>query len=172
MNTVKVGILSDSHGYLDPRIADTVNGCEYIIHAGDIFNAGVLNQLSPTTGLIAVAGNNDIPAVWNEAEHDIVNTLPLMAELDLPGGTLTVEHGHRFGNHPGHDQLREHHQHSKLVVYGHTHHRIIDQEKSPWVINPGASGKVRTHGGPSCLILTVNEKHWQIETSVFPETRD
>ena len=168
-NSVTVGILSDSHGYLDPRIAKVVNQCDYIVHAGDIFNAQVLEQLKPKKELITVAGNNDFDSFWSEEEADIVNALPHENSLQLPGGLLVVEHGHRLGNHPEHDNFRKDHATARLVVYGHTHHRIIDQEAEPWVVNPGASGKVRTHGGPSCLVLHASDGEWKIDTILFTE---
>lgn len=166
---ITVGILSDSHGFLDPRIAEVVNKCDYIIHAGDIFNAHVLEQLKPKNELIAVAGNNDYPAFWDETEADIVKALPKESELELPGGTIIIEHGHRLGNHPEHDEFRKDHTDARLVVYGHTHHRIVDQDTRPWVVNPGASGKVRNHGGPSCLVLHASEDEWKIDTVIFTE---
>lgn len=168
-NSVTVGILSDSHGFLDPRIAEVVNQCDYIVHAGDIFNAQVLEQLTPKKELITVAGNNDFDSFWSEEEADIVNALPHENNLQLPGGLLVVEHGHRLGNHPEHGDFRRDHTEARLVVYGHTHHRIIDQEAEPWVVNPGASGKVRTHGGPSCLILHAGEDEWKIDTFLFED---
>jgi putative phosphoesterase len=164
-----VGILSDSHGFLDPRIAAAVNHCDYIVHAGDIFNAHVLEQLEPKKELIAVAGNNDYPGLWNDDETDIVEALPLQDNLELPGGVLSVEHGHRLGNHPDHEQLRIDHSEARLVVYGHTHHRIIDQQAEPWVVNPGASGRVRNHGGPSCFILHASDDEWIIETVLYED---
>lgn len=169
INLVTVGILSDSHGFLDPRIADVVNQCEYIVHAGDIFNAHVLEQLKAKKKLIAVAGNNDYAAFWNEEEAEVVEALPDKCKLELPGGLLIVEHGHRLGNHPEHDNFRKDHAEARLVVYGHTHHRIIDQQAEPWVVNPGASGKTRTHGGPSCLVLHASEFEWKIDTVLFAE---
>lgn len=164
-----VGILSDSHGYLDPRVAEVVNTCEYIIHAGDIFNGGILDQLTPSSELIAVAGNNDIPAVWSEEERERVMSLPHKAELELPGGRLIIEHGHRLGNHPEHDQLRWDHAEARMVVYGHTHHQVVDKDDSPWIVNPGASGRVRTHGGPSCLVLYASETDWRLESFRFAD---
>ncbi|MDT8282919.1 MAG: metallophosphoesterase family protein [Gammaproteobacteria bacterium] len=168
---VTVGILSDSHGYLDPGIADAVNQCDYIVHAGDIFNADVLTQLKPKKELLAVAGNNDYPAFWADEEADIVNALPKTNKLNLPGGLLVVEHGHRLGNHPEHDDFRLDHANARLVVYGHTHHRVIDRSGYPWVVNPGASGKVRTHGGPSCLILHASENEWKIDTVLLEDEK-
>jgi hypothetical protein len=170
MSSVIVGILSDSHGYLDPRIEKTVNQCDYIVHAGDIFNAQVLEQLKPKKELTAVAGNNDYPAAWKAEEVEIVSALPDTSKLELPGGLIIVEHGHRLGNQPDHDQLRWDHAEARLIVYGHTHHRVIDQSAEPWVVNPGASGKVRTHGGPSCLILNASESEWAIESILYADT--
>lgn len=170
MSNVSVGILSDSHGFLDPRIEETVNQCDYIIHAGDIFNARVLEKLQPKKQLAAVAGNNDYPAAWKAEEAEIVSALPDISKLELPGGLVIIEHGHRLGNHPDHEQLRCDHSAARLIVYGHTHHRVIDQSAEPWVVNPGASGKVRTHGGPSCLILNILDSQWSFETVLFADT--
>ena len=169
-STISVGILSDSHGFLDPRIAEAVNQCDHIVHAGDIFNAHVLSQLKPKKELIAVAGNNDFSDFWKEEESAVVNALPDSDALELPGGLLVVEHGHRFGNHPAHEQLRASHSSARMIVYGHTHHRVIDQGEEPWVVNPGASGKVRTHGGPSCLVLHASQDEWKISTVLFADT--
>ena len=169
-NSVTVGILSDSHGYLDPRIAQTVNQCDYIVHAGDIFNAQVLEQLKPGKKLVAVAGNNDHTSFWKKDEAHIVRTLPPRASLELPGGLLVVEHGHRLGNHPDHQQLRSDYSAARLIVYGHTHHRANDQAAEPWVVNPGASGRTRTHGGPSCMVLHASLYEWKIDTVAFNES--
>ena len=164
--------MSDSHGYLDPRVAAVVNACEYIIHAGDIFHGGILDQLKPAIELIAVAGNNDIPAVWSEEERERVKALPQKAELDLPGGKLIIEHGHRLGNKPEHEQLRWDHAEARMVIYGHTHHQVVDQEEQPWIVNPGASGRVRTHGGPACLVLHASEQDWRVERYRFAEVEE
>ncbi|VAW50461.1 hypothetical protein MNBD_GAMMA06-1584 [hydrothermal vent metagenome] len=166
---ITVGILSDSHGFLDPRVAETVNQCDCIVHAGDISNAQVLAQLKPKKELIAIAGNNDFAAFWAEEEADVVKALPKTGKLALPGGLLVVEHGHRLGNIPDHDKLRWDYADARLIVYGHTHRRIVDQKETPWVVNPGASGKVRTHGGPSCLLLNASKTEWNIETFLFDE---
>ena len=167
---VKVGILSDTHGYLDQRIADIIRDCDYAIHAGDIMGAHILDQLTPRKRVIAVAGNNDHPAIWHRDEAGIVSSLPKQVDLELPGGTVRIEHGHRLGGFPDHQQLRWEHAEVKLVVYGHTHKRVVDQQAEPWIVNPGAAGRERTKGGPSCLILYASETKWTIETVLFSDT--
>ena len=167
---VKVGILSDTHGYLDHRIAEVIRDCDYAIHAGDIMGAHILDRLQPRRRVIAVAGNNDHPAIWRREEADIVSALPKQTDLQLPGGTVRIEHGHRLGGFPDHDRLRWDHAEVRLVVYGHTHKRIIDREAEPWIVNPGAAGRERTKGGPSCLVLHASETEWTIETVLFADT--
>jgi putative phosphoesterase len=169
-DSVTVGILSDTHGYLDERIAEVIRDCDYAVHAGDIMGAHVLEQLQPRKKVIAVAGNNDHPGIWNEEEAGIVSALPRSTSLELPGGAVKIEHGHRLGDSPDHDQLRWDHAEVKLVVYGHTHKRIIDQQATPWIVNPGAAGRERTRGGPSCLVLNASESEWTIETVLFADT--
>lgn len=166
---VRVAILSDTHGHLDDRIADVVASCDYAVHAGDISKASVLESLKPKQGkVIAVAGNNDHACMWSESEAHIANGLPLIAELDLPGGKLVVEHGHKHGmSTPSHDSLRQTHSGARAIVYGHTHKLVVDKSHSPWVINPGAAGRTRTHGGPSCLVLIADKNQWSIEAQRF-----
>ena len=164
-----VAIVSDTHGFLDPRIAKIVQDCHYAVHAGDVMAASVLDAMRPRSGhVVAVAGNNDVPEKWSEFETEIVHQLPHVAELELPGGILAIEHGHRYGHHaPRHDLLRRSHPHARAIAYGHSHQLICDQDEQPWVINPGAAGRVRTHGGPSCLVLTATRESWTLEVHRF-----
>lgn len=166
---VTVAILSDTHAHLDDRIAVLVSACDYAVHAGDIMGAHVLAALQPRQRVIAVAGNNDIPERWADVEGHIVRQLPHVAELDLPGGLLVVEHGHRHGHDiPSHESLRRTHGHARAIVYGHSHKLICDQNEEPWVINPGAAGRTRTHGGPSCLILSASTEAWTLAIKRYP----
>lgn len=166
----KVAIISDTHNHLDARIEAIIRDCDYAIHAGDIGCAEVLERMQPRIHKIAVAGNNDYVGAWSEAETHIVKKLPHIAELLLPGGKLAVEHGHRHGQmKPCHQSLREAHPEARAVVYGHTHKMVCDKSESRWVINPGAAGQTRNHGGPSCLVLTAANDGWEVEEIRFTE---
>ena len=156
-----VAIISDTHAHLDRRVADLIRTCDYAIHAGDICGEAILRQMQPKTGkVLAVAGNND---------HN--SQLPEIADLNLPGGKIVIEHGHKHGHHsPSHDSLRRQHPDARVIVYGHTHKMVIDKSTNPWVINPGAAGMTRTHGGPSCLVLTCHPTDdWVVESHRFEE---
>ena len=167
--TIRVALLSDTHGELDPRVAEVVAECDYAVHAGDVGAAAVLRALKPRQRVvIAVRGNNDTPESWPAADRLILKTLPDEGTLDLPGGHVSVIHGHKAGAPARrHAVLRERFPRARLVVYGHSHRRVIDQSETPWVINPGAAGKARTDGGPSLVILEAGLDGWRVEERRF-----
>lgn len=170
--SVRVVIVSDTHGELDQRIAEQAMRSDIVVHAGDIGSLEVLDALKPPQGaLIAVRGNNDVRDKWRQAEWELLESLPWEARLDLPGGELVVVHGHRYGT-PGrsHERMRRDYPGARAVVYGHSHYECVDQSASPWVLNPGAAGRVRTYGGPSFCLLQASGTRWQVETIRFPDS--
>lgn len=169
---VRVAILSDTHGAVDPRILTVIATCDRAVHGGDIGCADVLDSISlrvtPSAGAIhAVRGNNDIPAKWPEPHRPRLPALPERLEIDLPGGCLAVIHGHQTPARGRHDRLRRLFPDARAIVYGHSHRLVIDQFADPWVINPGAAGRSRTFGGPSCLVLTATGVDWHVESHRF-----
>jgi len=167
--TVTVAIISDTHAVLHPEIKALITQCDIAIHAGDICDANILTSMKPKTGkVVAVAGNNDYAEAWPADQLDIVDALPQIAELNLPGGIIKVEHGHKHGMHsPDHETLRNAHSEARAIIYGHTHKKVIDDYKLPRVMNPGAAGEQRNRGGSSCLILTASEQRWSVESFRF-----
>lgn len=166
---VRIAIISDTHGIIDPNIIDVIKSCDKIIHAGDICGAHVLEQLHDINqDVTAVAGNNDASGLWPVDETHVVTALPQIAEIKLPGGSIKIEHGHRHGmSSPCHDSLRHSHPQARVIVYGHTHNMLVDKDQLPWVVNPGAAGHTRTRGGSSCLVLTANGNDWDLEMIRF-----
>lgn len=156
---LKIGILSDTHGFIHPHIINLFDQCDIVVHAGDIVDDETLCLLRPKHQIVAVQGNND--------QH--LTELKTTESLELPGGTLVVNHGHLFGHkQPSHDSLREAYPEVKMIVYGHTHKQLIEQDQTPWVVNPGAAGLTRNHGSSKCLLLTINaEQNWHVEPYNF-----
>ena len=167
---VRLGLVSDTHGAMDARLIEALDGCDAVAHAGDIGGAAVLETLARRRRpVIAVRGNNDIPAKWPRNERRIARSLPLGAWIDLPGGALVVVHGDQIMPAARrHSLLRRRYPQARAVVYGHSHRLSVDQDDVPWVLNPGAGGAVRTFGGPSCLVLEALAAGWRIEVIRFP----
>ncbi len=170
-NSVLVAIISDTHAVLHPKIEQLIADCDIAIHAGDICDGDILKAMKPRSGqVIAVRGNNDYPAAWPAHQASQINEIPETARLELPGGIVKIEHGHRHDMHcPEHEDLRAAHPEARLVVYGHTHRKVIDDFRRPWVVNPGAAGDTRNRGGSSCLVLNASETLWQIDSYRFED---
>ena len=68
----RIGIISDTHGLLRPEVTEVLQGCEAILHGGDINNPGILDKLNQIAPTYAVRGNND-----REWAKDLPETLLL-----------------------------------------------------------------------------------------------
>lgn len=170
---VKVLIVADTHGHLDPRIAALAGEVDTVVHAGDVGHAGVLESLAGSKRrVVAVRGNNDTPRHWGESDMERLDALSAEAYLTLPGGTLVVTHGDAvLPAAKRHQRLRARYPDARLVIYGHSHRLGIDQEAQPWVANPGAAGRARTYGGPSCLLLEATMDDWRLQSRRFERPR-
>ena len=165
----RIALVSDTHGQLDPRIVEVVERCRVAVHAGDIGGVAVLDTLARSDRrVVAVRGNNDVDSKWDPGEHGRLAGLAWEAVLSLPGGVLAVTHGHQKENFDRRNRwLRERYPDARVVVYGHTHRRCIDRSARPWLVNPGAAGRNRTFGGPSLVVIDVDDSRWRLRTVCF-----
>ena len=168
---MKVLLLGDTHGWVDDSIVELAVGMEMVVHTGDIGSASVLASLkSRCENVLAVAGNNDITEKWPADEFRTLSKLPESLQINLPGGVLAIEHGHQIWDTTNyHSRLRRKYPDAQAIAYGHTHIRRIDTTIHPWVLNPGAAGRVRTKGGASCLVLTAKPTRWSVREFVVAE---
>ena len=125
----RVGLISDTHGLLRPEALAFLRGSDFIVHAGDIGDAAVLDELRRLAPLTAVRGNND-KGTWArsiaEAEvlevgEVLIYVLHDLSELDLD----PVAAGFR------------------VVVSGHSHTPRIEERDGVLYVNPGSSGPRR-----------------------------
>lgn len=167
-----VALLADTHGQVDSRVLDLVRNADLAVHGGDIGSVAALASLQPRLGQVyAVRGNNDVYRKWPPEEHRLLERIPERARVELPGGLLVVEHSHRMPAAGRHERLRRRYPQARVIVYGHSHRLVADCDAWPWVVNPGAAGRVRTHGGPSCMLLTVSHARWALHEYRFPLAR-
>ncbi|QXI30552.1 metallophosphoesterase family protein [Pseudomonas vanderleydeniana] len=126
---MKVGVISDTHGLLRPEAVTALQGCERIIHAGDIGKAEVLEQLRAIAPLAVVRGNNDQHLPW--AGH-----LPDVLRLDLDGWSALLVHD--IADVPALlDEM------PRVVITGHSHKPLIEWRGECLYLNPGSAGPRR-----------------------------
>jgi len=126
---MKIAIISDTHNLLRPQAIAALQGCEQIIHAGDIGNAEILAQLVAIAPVHVVRGNNDLKSAW-------AADIPGVLTFDLHGWqTLLV---HDIADVPANLAPE-----TRLVITGHSHKPCIEWRGERLYINPGSAGPRR-----------------------------
>lgn len=138
-----VGLISDTHGLVRPRVHEALAGVGLILHAGDVGD-GVLDELQLIAPTLAVRGNTDAPGDPR---------LPTELVREIGGLTIHVSHGHETGS-PTPDKLLARYAHD-VLVYGHTHRQLVARAGGRLVVNPGAAGARRFDLRPSVARLTI-----------------
>jgi putative phosphoesterase len=138
---MKIGLLSDTHGWLDPKIFDYFKSCDEIWHAGDIGSIEITQQLEAFKPLRAVYGNID--------GREIRVRYPEHQKFICEG--LQVWITHIGGRPPSYtpDILKVFKQKlPHIFVCGHSHIlQVMHDKKHPPVLylNPGAAGRYGFH---------------------------
>jgi hypothetical protein len=142
-----IGVLSDTHGLLRTRALTVLQGCDLILHAGDVGDPGILEELRALAPLTAVRGNCDVGA-W--AERLPVSTVVAARDLSIymthiPQPPSRVPPG------------------NQVVVFGHTH--TPDQEHRDGVLylNPGSAGPRRGNLPVSLALIRLEGGSIQVE---------
>lgn len=126
---MKVGVISDTHGLLRPEALTALEGCERIIHGGDIGSQAILDQLAAIAPLQVVRGNNDLGLPW-------ADNIPDLLRFDLDGWqTLLV---HDIADVPADLDANV-----RLVITGHSHKPHIEWRGDRLYLNPGSAGRRR-----------------------------
>lgn len=137
----KIGVISDTHGTLDPAVADVFQGAGQIVHAGDIGRSGVLKALARIAPVTAVRGNMDA-GPW-------AASLPAVATVEFENLRICVLHdlnGLQFD--PQQAGI-------SIVISGHTHHPQLVHEGGVLFLNPGSASQPRRHKHPTVAVLEV-----------------
>jgi uncharacterized protein len=144
---LKIGVISDTHGFLDPKISELFAGVGHILHAGDVGDPMIeleLKFIAPTT---LVVGNNDLGLSFKETEvitlagrkfliHHIVNPLAPTDKLKAKIASARPD----------------------VVVFGHTHKRFCETIVGILLFNTGYAGKPKFGAERSAAILHCDEK--------------
>jgi uncharacterized protein len=141
VSVVKIGLISDTHGLLRAEALVFLQGCDHIVHAGDICDESVLKALSAVAPVTAVRGNND-KGSWAAAlaeteliqlDEAYIYIIHDLACLDIDPSAAGVQ----------------------VVVSGHSHQPAIESRDGVLFVNPGSAGPRRFKLPISVAELTV-----------------
>jgi putative phosphoesterase len=129
---MKIGVISDTHDYLDPQVPELFKHVEHIIHAGDVGSVSILKQLEEIAPVTAVSGNSDSMLPLKETEV-----------FELGRAKFLLQHILQPRIHPQLLQLRIIREKPDMVVFGHTHKPYNETIRGVHYFNPGYAGKSR-----------------------------
>ena len=147
----RIGVISDTHGYLDRRVPRLFRGVTHIIHAGDVVDPAILGVLEAVAPLTAVSGNVD--------GDELAAALPGEVTGEIAGVRFVVGHKRKrlmkrlaAGRYAaGPDGAPP-----DLVVFGHDHVPAAAWIDGTLFLNPGtASSPDEEDDGPTVAIVEV-----------------
>jgi len=149
----RIGLISDTHGFLDEAVFKNFAGCNEIWHAGEFGNLELAEQLSNQSGLPVKGGYGNIDG------YDIRSIYPEMLQFTCEEITVFIKHigGYPKRYAPGvKQQLTA--AGAKLFISGHSHilKVIYDDEVKCLHINPGAAGKQGWHKVRTIVRFTID----------------
>lgn len=131
--TARIGVISDTHGHLDPSVLDVFAGVDHIIHAGDIMDEATLEALAAVAPVTAVAGNMD---------DGKLGKLPREVSGKVGGVRFVAGHKQKrllkrlsLGKIQGFGKGEM----PDLVIYGHDHMPAVQWVDGTLFLNPGSA---------------------------------
>ncbi|MFT4734816.1 MAG: putative phosphoesterase [Arcticibacterium sp.] len=155
-----IGLLTDTHGYLDPTILSHFQDCDQIWHLGDIGDQAILDTLQNLKPMRAVFGNIDSKEIqWRYKENEII---------ELEGLRFLLRH--IAGKPPKYTKETERilkEEGIDVLICGHSHQKTVQKDRRTGMvfINPGAAGKQGFHKERFIMKMEVqNKKITNLET--------
>jgi len=125
----RVGVISDTHGLLRPEAIAALEGSDLIVHAGDVGDPQILEELARLAPVRAVRGNVD-HGPWASA-------LPRTEVVEVEGVRLYVLHIREdLDLDPAAAGFA-------FVIFGHTHTPLLERQREVFYLNPGSAGPRR-----------------------------
>ena len=125
----RVAVLSDTHGLLRPQVLQLCQGARHILHAGDVGNPAVLNQLATLAPVTAIRGNIDTTGPCA--------ALPTTEMVEICGVTMYLVHSVAdLDINPVAAGVR-------VVISGHSHKASQVERDGVLYLNPGSVGPRR-----------------------------
>ncbi|UTW06168.1 metallophosphoesterase family protein [Pseudomonas benzenivorans] len=141
---LRIGVIADTHGLLREEALAQLQGCDRLIHAGDIGNPEILARLEAIAPLTVVRGNND--------RADWAQQLP--ERLRLRFGEIGVYLLHdlkQLDIDPGAEGIG-------VVIAGHSHKPLLETRQGVLYLNPGSAGPRRFKLPVSLGLLHIDAK--------------
>lgn len=148
---MKIGVISDTHGYIHPKVFSIFNGVDLILHAGDIGSEDVITSLETLAPVKAIHGNVDT--------FPLSTRYPGILALDIQGVGICMIHQFFGLKSPKIQEAARKLSKKKIdvLIYGHTHQAKLERDGEVFLFNPGSAGKRRFSLKPTVGLLTISD---------------
>ena len=138
---IVVGVISDTHGLLLPAAIKALHGVDLIIHAGDIGNTGIMDELKSMAPVVAVRGNMDMSGDLRE--------LPETEAIQVGDALLYIIHNiNSLDIAPSKADF-------DAVIFGHLHYPSVAKHNGVLFLNPGSASQPRRKSSASLAFLHI-----------------
>jgi putative phosphoesterase len=140
---MRIGVISDTHNFLDPKVAELFDEVDHILHGGDVGMRPLLLALEQIAPVTAVLGNTDVASIG----------LRLTESIELAEKKFLIHH--IVDPHALEESLKKRIQRDgvEVVVFGHSHKPFCETIGGTLFFNPGYAGKSRFGMERSIAIL-------------------
>lgn len=154
---MKIGVIADTHiperaKYIPPQVLEAFSGVDMVIHAGDLIDLDVLNELK--------AACKNIKAVWGNMDpYEVKKRLPEKEVIRLGNHTIGVIHGY---GHPDKlinlvtDIFKK--DNVDIIIFGHSHSPLNEKRQDIIYFNPGSPTDTIFASYNSYGIIEINDK--------------
>jgi putative phosphoesterase len=151
-NHFKIGVISDTHGFLDPLIKKLFQGVDHILHAGDIGPPHIVMELEEIAPVTAVMGNTDYGIDVRETEL-----------VTLAGQKILVHHIVSLPTPAPSIRERIASSQPDMVVFGHTHQAYSGTLDRTLYLNPGYSGRRKLNAQRSVAMVEIEGEKMDVK---------
>ena len=162
---MKIGVVSDTHGYFDPKLRELLAGVEAILHAGDVDSQNILDELEEIAPVHAVRGNVDGAELGLPLTRTtLLEGVQIQMQHKLPAPQSEVEAWAKGflsrKTHAGRrdEFLNNFDRGTRVVIFGHSHEPCLISLSHILFFNPGSAGKKRFSLPRCCGLLEISSK--------------
>lgn len=139
---MKIGVISDTHDFLDPRVKELFADVDHILHAGDVGTVWITFQLEQIAPVTAVIGNTDNGLSFKETEVIEVAKWKFLVQHIVDPQVPDEKLRRHISKHQPH-----------AVIFGHTHKAFDQNLRGTRFFNPGYAGRPKLNQARSVAIF-------------------
>ena len=145
-----IAIISDTHRRLPTAVHRLFEGCDLIMHAGDIGSPRILQELETIAPVLAVLGNNDLPRDYDGIPYQRLEIISGLSIFMAHDQLAVMRYLKTCTGIDGAPSLPD------ICIHGHSHQPRNEIVAGVRIINPGSIHQPRSGSSRSVAVLALS----------------